>query len=68
MAPATTIGPARLSGRMVQKDRVIFLTCTNFDGLEKFPLLLVGGSKQPKCSGSDDPESLEIMYRHNSLA
>ena len=65
MAPVTTIGPGRLPGRKVQKDRVTFLARTNVDGSEKFPLLVIGRSKQPKCFGSDDPESLVIMNRHN---
>ena len=48
MAPTTKIGPGRLHGRKVQKDRVTFMACTNIDGSEKFPLLVIGKSKTTK--------------------
>ena len=45
-----------------------YLACTNVEGSENFPLLVTGRSQQPKCFGSEYPESLGIMYRHNSKA
>ena len=68
MPLATTIGPERLPGRKFQKNRVKFLGCTNVDGSEKFLMLVIGRSKQPKFFGSDDLESLLIMNRHNAKA
>ena len=66
MALTTTIGPGRLPGRKVQKDRVTFMACTNIDGSEKFPLLVIGKSKRRRCFNSQDPESLGVIYRYNN--
>lgn len=39
----------KLCGRKKAKDRVIVLVCTNMDGSDKRPLLIIGKSSQPHC-------------------
>ena len=39
--PNSVVGPGRLSGRKKKKDRVTFLACSNSDGTERLPLLVI---------------------------
>ena len=67
-APIRTIGPARLDGRKVRKERLTFLVCTNADGSEKYPLMVIGRSKHPRCFGSLSPTKRGFDYHSNSKA
>ncbi len=61
-APKSTIGPGRLPGRKVNKDRATFLVCTNVDGSESLPPLLVGRARRPRCFGRGEEEVLNFEY------
>ena len=45
LSPNSTVGPGRLIGRQKKKDRVTFLACSNSDGTERLPLLVIGTAK-----------------------
>ena len=65
-APIRTIGPARLDGRKVRKERLTFLVCANADGTEKYPLMVIGRSKHPRCFGFLSPTQRGFGYHSNS--
>ena len=48
-APTSTIGPTRLNGMKLNKDRTTFLICANADGTERLPPLVVGRAQRPMC-------------------
>ncbi len=49
LAPCTTIAHTQMSGRKKDKVRLSYLVCANAGGTEKFPLMIIGKSKQPRC-------------------
>ena len=65
-APIRTIRPARLDGRKVRKERLIFLVCANADGSAKYPLMVIGHSKHPWRFGSMGPTERGFDYHSNS--
>ena len=67
-ASIRTIGPARLDGRKVRKERLIFLVCAKADGTDKHPLMVIGRSKHPRCFGSLGPIKRGFDYSSNSKA
>jgi hypothetical protein len=44
-----TFKGATCKGIKVNEERITVLVCANLDGTEKFPLLVIGKSKQPQC-------------------
>ena len=67
-APIRTVGPARLDGQKVRKERLTFLVCADADGTEKYPLVAIGCSKHPRCFGSLSPTKRGFGYHSNSKA
>lgn len=56
-----------LSGGKKAKDRITVLLCANMSGTEKYPLLVVGKSKRPRCFPAD-PKLLPVDYDHSKNA
>ena len=56
-----------LSGGKKAKDRITVLLCANMSGTEKYPLLVVGKSKKPRCFPAD-PKRLPVDYDHSKNA
>lgn len=53
-------------GGKKSKDRVTILLCTNMNGTEKLPILLIGKSAKPRCL--KNIKSLPVEYKHNKKA
>jgi hypothetical protein len=54
--PRTTVATSNessASGRKGEKSRVTIMPCSNADGSNKLPLLLIGSSKSPRCFPRD---------------
>lgn len=49
MPPDRTISVEPMPGRKKEKRRLTILVCANASGTEKYPLLFIGNSKQPRC-------------------
>ena len=56
--PRTTIGPHALTGRKNVKERLTFLACTNADGTDRLPPLVIGRAKNPRCFEGVSPREL----------
>lgn len=67
-APTKTVGPAPLPGRKKSKERVTFLMCTNSDGSERFPPLMIGKARQPRCFGGATGAQLGFDYDNGGKA
>lgn len=50
------------------KDRLTIMACSNASGNHKFPLLLIGKSKNPRALKNVNRESLPVMYRSQKSA
>ena len=48
-APTITVDPAALCGRKKIKGLVTFTVCSNIDGTDRLPPLVVGTAKNPTC-------------------
>lgn len=68
MAPTHTIALQRLPGRKKEKTRLTFLACANASGSERFPMLVLGHSRRPRCFKGKSGEELGFFYRHNKKA
>nr|AOE48153.1 CENP-B-like protein 1 [Locusta migratoria] len=53
-------------GIKVQKDRITALVCSNMDGTEKLPLLVIGKAGKPRCF--KNIKTLPCTYKHNNTA
>ncbi len=60
--PISTIGLTRLQGRKRNLDRITFLRCSNADGTERLPPLVVGRAKQLQCFGDESPSAFGFDY------
>jgi hypothetical protein len=61
-----TFKEASFKGIKVNKERITVLVCTNLDGTEKLPLLVIGKSKQPQCF--TNTKLLPCTYHHKKTA
>ena len=68
MAPTKSIRPRAIEGHKKQKQRMIFLVCTNPDSSEKFSLLMIGKSQQPHVPGNRAAVELGFDYHLNKKA
>lgn len=66
MAPDKTIAQHRLPGRKKQKDRITFMPCCNSDGSEKFEVMFIGKSQQPRVFKKRSGAQLGLDYHNNS--
>lgn len=68
MLPARTLDfkGSRCQGGKQSKKRVTVLLCTNLDGSEKRPLLVIGKSAKPRCFKGN--RTLPVKYVANSRA
>ena len=65
-APRRTIGPAPLLGRKNSKARLTFLVCTNVDGTDKLPPLMIGRARRPQCFNGLTAEQLGLDYDYSA--
>ena len=56
--PNSTVGTGRLPENKKNKYRLSYLACAHADGSEKFPMLVIGRSKKPKCFGNHSAAAL----------
>ena len=68
MSPESTVGPGRIPGKKKKKERLPYLACANADGSEKYPGLIIGQSKKPKCFGKYEGSELGFKYYSNKKA
>ena len=68
MAPDKTISIEHLLGRKKNKDRITLLLCCNADGSEKFHVMVISKSRQPRAFKTKTPAELGIDYHANSKA
>ena len=68
MAPRTTIGPRRLPGKKFKKERITFMACTNADGSERLPPLVIGHAVKPRCFDGFEPWKYEFDYHGTKKA
>jgi hypothetical protein len=61
-----TFKEASCKGITVNKERITVLVCVNLDGTEKFPLLVIGKSKQRRCFRNT--KLLPCTYCRNKIA
>ncbi len=61
LAPSATIGPGRHPGRKKNKDRITFPVCCNTTGTERFPPLVFGRARSPRCLGKESGTADSIM-------
>lgn len=63
MPPKITIGLGRLRGKKKSKLRATFLACSNADGTERYPLLVIGSAENPRCFQGRDLANDGLYYR-----
>ena len=68
MSPESAVGSGRIPGKKKKKERLSYLVCTNADGSEKYPMLIIGRSKKPKCFGKYEGSELGFNYCSNKKA
>eukprot|EP00171_Calliarthron_tuberculosum_P003120 IDg3120t1 len=51
-----------------QKARMTFLACANADGSGKFPMMIIGRARRPRCFQKKTGQDLGFDYWHNSKA
>ena len=67
-SPNSTIALAPLSGRKKSKERVTFLVCSNVDGTDTIPPLMIGKARRPRCFQGVNPKQLGIDYDYGPKA
>ena len=68
--PDTTLATEAQSGMKKQKARISLGNCTNADGSDKLPLLVIGSAQQPRCFAANKVNItlLDIIWRYNKKA
>lgn len=66
--PSWTLASGAVSGCKKEKNRLTFLACCNSDGSEKFPLMIIGISKQPRAFKKQSGKELGLDYHFNRKA
>ena len=67
-SPTQTIGPGPIPGNNKSKKRVTFLVCSNVDGTEYIPPLMIGKAKRPRCFHGFTGAELGIDYDNGTKA
>lgn len=68
MPPDRTISKKPMPGRKKDKRRLTLLVCCNASGTEKYPILFIGNSKQPRCFKKKSAAELGFDYAWNKKA
>lgn len=68
MSPSKTLATHQRKGAKKSKERVTLALCSNADGSDKMPPLVIGKSKNPRCFKSIRRENLGAYCRSNSSA
>lgn len=63
-----TLASQEVSGTKLDKSRLSVLVGTNMTGTEKFQLLFIGKSKQPRCFKKKTPKAAGFNYYFNKKA
>ncbi len=68
MAPNTTIGLAVIPGRQKQEDGIMFLAYVDGYGSEKYPVVILRKSANPRYFARLSPVELNIDYQSSAQA
>lgn len=68
MAPDRTVSAHRPQGRKKSKDRITVLVCANADGSDKFELMFIGSSLQPRAFKKRSGKDYGLDYYANKKA
>lgn len=64
--PTRTLATQKLSGKKQEKDRITIAVTCNADGSERYPLWIIGRSKNPRCFQKGVAHrGLHFHYRYN---
>lgn len=66
--PGWTLSKTPVSGHKQDKTRITCLACCNWDGSEKFPLMVIGRANRPRPFGKKSGQELGFDYHHNKKA
>ena len=63
-----TMATQQMAGGEGNQERITIALCTNADGTDKLPLLVIGNATNPRCFRDVDRDSIGCMYLANQKA
>lgn len=68
LIPSRALATKNIPGHKKDKSRITIGVCTNADGTDRLPLLVIGKSKMPRCFKGINLTNLGITYFNNTAA